>query len=57
MKKIGNRPITEVDTDFSKLGKQNRIWSLCALFGTVTQCLVEPNVPKCAHKIPKFSSV
>ena len=31
MKKIGNRPITEADTDFSikdvnqKLGKQNRI--------------------------------
>ena len=48
------KKITEVDTYFSKLGKQNRIWSLCALFGTVTQCLVEPTVLKCAHKIPKF---
>ena len=27
---------------------------LCAHFGTVTQCSVEPTVPKCAHKIPKF---
>ena len=23
-------------------------------FGTVTQCSVEPTVPKCAYKIPKF---
>ena len=27
---------------------------MSAHFGTVTQCLVEPTVPKCAHKIPKF---
>jgi hypothetical protein len=27
---------------------------LCAHFGTVTQCSVEPTVPKCAHKIPKL---
>ena len=27
---------------------------LCAHFGTVTQCSVEPTVPKCAHKIPIF---
>ena len=27
---------------------------LCAHFGTVTQCSVEPTVPECAHKIPKF---
>jgi hypothetical protein len=27
---------------------------LCAHFSTVTQCLVEPKVPKCAHKIPTF---
>ena len=41
MKKIGNRPITEADTDFSK------IWSfMSAPFGTVTQCSVEPTVPK-----------
>ena len=27
---------------------------LWAHFGTVTQCLVEPKVPKCAHKILKL---
>ena len=27
---------------------------LYAHFGTVTQCLVEPKVPKCAHEIPTF---
>ena len=27
---------------------------LWAHFGTVTQCLVEPKVPKCAHEIPTF---
>ena len=27
---------------------------LCAHFGTVTQCSVEPKVPKCAHKIATF---
>ena len=26
----------------------------CAHFGTVTQYSVEPTMPKCAHKIPKF---
>ena len=25
-----------------------------ARFGTITQCLVEPTVPKCIHKTPKF---
>ena len=52
MKKIGNRPITEADTDFSK------IWSfMSAPFGTVTQCSVEPTVPKCALKKFKNSSL
>ena len=30
---------------------------LCAHFGTVTQCSVEPKVPKCAHKIKKSAKV
>ena len=46
MKKIGNRPITEADTDIS-------VWMnfgiSSAHFGTVTRSLVEPTVPKCAH--------
>ena len=33
----------------------NGVWEFfCTHFGTVTQCSVEPTVPKCAHKIPKF---
>ena len=63
MKKIGNRPITKADTDFSKMSTKNQVnrtefWMnfglLCAHFGTVTQCLTEPIVPNCAHKIPTF---
>ena len=54
MKKIGNRPITEADTDLS-------IWMnfviLSAHFGTVTQCLVKLTMPKCALKIPKFIQI
>ena len=48
MKKIGNRPITEADTDFSKISQNfDEIWSfMSAPFGTVTQCSVEPTVPK-----------
>ena len=60
MKKIGNWPITEADTDFSKMSTKNQLnrtefdefWNfMSAHFGTVTQCSVEPTVPKCAHKI------
>ena len=52
MKKIGNRPITEADTDFSKISTKSEqnfdeFWSfMSAPFGTVTQCSVEPTVPK-----------
>ena len=63
MKKIGNRPIAEADTNFFKMSTKNQVnrtefWMnfgiLCAHFGTVTQCSVEPKVPKCAHKIATF---
>ena len=52
MKKIGNRPITEADNDFSKISTKSEqnfdeFWSfMSAPFGTVTQCSVEPTVPK-----------
>ena len=34
----------------------NEVWWTLAKFlmKFVTQCSVEPTVPKCAHKIPKF---
>ena len=63
MKKIGNRPITEADTNFSKMSIKNQVnrtefWMnfgiVCAHFGTVTQCQVELKMPKYAHKIPTF---
>ena len=58
MKKIGNRPITEADTDFFKIPKirytEQNFAILCAHFGTVTQCSFEPTMTKCAHKIPKL---
>ena len=61
MKKIGNRPITEADTDFFKIPKirytEQNFAILCAHFGTVTQCSVEPTVPRCANKIPKFIKI
>jgi hypothetical protein len=60
MKKIGNRPITEADTNFFKdVYQKLGFWEVSRGFavsrtGTVGSTEHWVKVPKCLHKIPKF---